>query len=317
MKVVDLNGRATSLTAEWATVRGLAWSPSGDEVWFTASTGTNRALRAVNLKQEQRLIQESPGSLTLWDIAPDGRVLLSRDEERQTSVGVPPGETTERELSWFDNSSVADLSVDGRWLLFGDRDGIYLRSTEGSPPVHLGLKDGFADDISPDGKTILATANSGQQLVLLPAGAGEPRSIAPHGIVSYNGAQWFPDGRRILFTGREAGRDLRSYIQDINEGPPRPLTPENTWGISISPDGEWTAAIGPNQAVSLWPVAGGASRTVNGTQPGDRPVAWSADARSLWLFRRGEVPARIFRVNVQSGQRELWKTLMPLDAAGV
>jgi eukaryotic-like serine/threonine-protein kinase len=318
VSVVDLDGRLTPLTEEWAGVRGLAWSASGDEIWFTAGgSRTNRALRAVNLEQKQRLVLEAPGSLTLWDIAPDGRVLLTRDEERRAVVGVPPGETVERDLSWFDNSGLADLSEDGRWLLFGDRFGVYLRATDGSPPIYLGLKDGFADDLSPDGKTVLATTLSGRQLVLLPSGAGDPQPLPAHGIVTYSGARWFPDGRRILFSGRESGRDLRSYIQDVKEGPPRALTPENTRALSISPDGAWTAAIGPGQAISLWPVAGGPSRPVHGSQAGDRPVAWSADGRSLWLFRRGEVPAHVFQLDIATGRRHLWKTLVPPDAAGV
>lgn len=318
VSVMDLNGQLRRLTDEWDWVRGLAWSASGKEIWFTAGAlRTNRALRAVTLERKQRVVLEAPGSLTLWDIAPDGRVLLTRDEERRAVVGVPPGETTERDLSWFDNTGLGDLSTDGRWILFADRFGVYLRGTDGSLPIHLGLTDGFADDLSPDGKTVLATIQLGRQLVLLPSGPGEPRPLPAHGIVGYNGAQWFPDGQRILFNGRESGRDLRSYIQDVKGGGPRPLTPENTWVLSISPDGEWTAAIGPGQAISLWPVAGGPSRTVHGSQPGDRPVGWSADGRSLWLFRRNEVPADVFQLDIATGRRHLWKTLIPPDAAGV
>jgi Tol biopolymer transport system component len=315
---VDLNGNVTKLTDAWATVRGLSWSPDGEEIWFTAGDSTrNRALRAVDLARRQRLILEAPGSLTLWDIAADGRVLVTRDEERRAVIGVPPGETAERDLSWFDNAAVADLSADGRWLLFGDRFGIYLRATDGSPPIHLGLNDAFADHISPDGRTVLATTALTDQLLLVPVGAGGAQPLSAEGIVSYSGALWFPDGQRILFNGRERGRDLRSYVQAIKGGPPRALTPENTRAISVSPDGELAAAIGPGQAISLWPVAGGPPRPVNGSQPGDRPVAWSADGRSLWLFRRGEVPAHVYRLDIASGGRQLWRTLVPPDAAGV
>jgi eukaryotic-like serine/threonine-protein kinase len=316
--VVDLDGRHRRLTEDWVSVRGLAWSARGDEIWFTASgEGTNRALRAVNLDGEQRVVLQAPGSLTLWDIAPDGRVLLSRDEERRTVIGVPPGETAERELSMFDEAGVAALSADGRWLLFGDRFGIYVRATDGSLPIYLGLKDAAADGLSPDGKTVLATTEAGRQLVLVPIGAGDPQPLPAHGIASYHGAEWFPDGKRILFNGVEPGKELRSYVQDINNGPPRPVTPEKTWGLAISPEGEWIAATGTTQTISLWPVAGGPSRTVSGSEPGERPVAWSADGRSLWLFRRGEVPAHVFQLDIATGRRHLWKTLVPPDTAGV
>ena len=318
VSVVDLKGQVTPLTEAWASVRGLAWSASGNEIWFTAGgLRSNRALRAVNLRGKQRVVLEAPGSLTLWDIATDGRVLLTRDEERRAVVGVPPGQTAERDLSWFDDSGVADLSADGRLLLFGDRFGVYVRDTNGSPPVYLGFKDGFADDLSPDGKSVLVTTNSGHQLVVVPRGAGDPHPIAAHGIVSYAGARWFPDGRRVLFNGREAEHDLRSYVQDVAAGPPRPLTPEGTRAVSISSDGEWAAAIGEGQAISIWPVAGGPPRQVPGSQPGDRPAAWTADGRSLWVFRRGEVPAAVYQLEIATGRRHLWKTLVPPDTAGV
>jgi dipeptidyl aminopeptidase/acylaminoacyl peptidase len=243
-------------------------------------------------------------------------VLLTRDDERRAIVGATPGAPTERELSWFDNSALADLSADGRWLLFRDRFGIYLRATDGSPPIHLGLTDGFADAISPDGKRVLATSESGRQLLIVPIGPGEPQPLAAHDIESYNGAHWLDDAR-ILFNGRVRGRDLRSYVQDIAGGPPRELTPENTRAVAISADGKWAAAIGPSQAISLWALAGGPPRPVKGSQPGDRPVGWSDDGRSLWLFRRGEVPAQVFRLDIATGRREPWKTLVPPDAAGV
>ena len=54
--------------------------------------------------------------------------------------------------------------------------------------------------------------------------------------------------------------------------------------------------------------------------PIDCPVAFPADPadrRSLWLFRRGEVPAHVYRLDVATGERRLWKTLVPPDSAGV
>ena len=317
--VVDLNGTVTRLTDAFPSVRGLAWSPRGDELWFAAgSADANRSLRAVDLRGRQHVLLDAPGSLTLWDVASDGRVLVTLDDERRSIVGVPPGETTERELSWYGNSAVADLSADGRLLLFGDRFGIYLRGTDGSPPINLGMKDGFADQLSPDGKTVLAATQLLDRLMLLPTAAGQARPLPAHGIASYNGAQWFPDGRKILFSGLEPGHNMRSYVQAINgDDPPRPLTPEGTRALSISPDGRWAAAIGAGQAISLWPIEGGPSRMVLGSEPGDRPMRWSADGRSLWLFRRSEVPAHVYRLDIENGNRELWKTLVPPDAAGV
>jgi hypothetical protein len=121
-----------------------------------------------------------------------------------------------------------------------------------------------------------------------------------------------------MFAGREEKRLLRSYVQNIDGGLPRPLTEEGTWGLSISPDGAQIAAIGSGQGISLWPVTDGppSPRHVRESKPDDRPVAWSADGKSLWIFRRGEVPAEVFRLEIETGRRQRWKTLVPPDVAG-
>jgi Tol biopolymer transport system component len=324
--VVDLAHKAVHLGPAWDTARGLAWSPRGDEVWFAAgSSRANRAVRAVDLKGRERLVLNAPASLTLWDVARDGRMLVSRDEERSALVGVPPGETAERDLSWFDSSLIADLSQDGRQLLFGDRFGVYVRATDGSrAPMRVAIKNGFVDAFSPDGEKILATVAGGQQLVILPMGAGEPVPLPQHGITTHRGALWFPDGRRILFNG---GPDVRSYEQGIDGSPPRAVTPSNTWTTAISPDGEWLATMQgrdeeaqpgrKRSPIELWPVTGGEPRPILSSRPGDRPVAWSDDGRWLWVFRRGEVPAEVARLEIETGRRQLWKRLTPPDMNGV
>ena len=181
VSVIDVaSGTVTALTDRWASIRGLAWSPAGDELWFTAGeVATNRALRAVTLNGQQRLIQAAPGALTLWDVARDGRVLLTRDEERQAIVGQPPGETTERDLSWFDNSAIADLSTDGRVAVIrGPRRHLHPYRQTVRRLTRVATEGFFADDLSPDGRTILVTSDSRRQLSLIPTGPGEPVAAA-------------------------------------------------------------------------------------------------------------------------------------------
>jgi serine/threonine protein kinase len=317
--VVDLNGSITELTQEWDSIRGLAWSTAGNEIWYAAGGArSNRSLRAVTLDGKERVVLEAPGSLTLWDIAADGRVLLSRDEERRAVVVVRPGETIERDLSWFDDSGLASISNDGKWILGGDRGFVFLRATDGSPPLQL-LKDGQADDISPDGKSIIATIEGGHTLVVVPTGAGNPLRLPKlEGFDVYRGTRWFPDGRRILFAGSEVGKALRSYVQDVNGGLPTALTPEDTRGLAISPAGDKVAVVGGQpEEMSIWSMTGEPPRPVRGARRDDRPVAWTADGRALWMYRRGEVPAPVFQLDLTTGERRLSKNLVPPDAAGV
>jgi len=322
--LLDLqDGRTRKLTEPWHSVRGLAWSRDGREIWFTAGDSfATRVLRSVTIAGRQRDVLAMPGSLTLWDIAADGGVLLSRDDERRSLVGVRPGTQEERDISWLDDSGLADLSDDGRMLLFTDRFGVYLAPTDGSPPIRLDVGDAYADDLSPDGTRVLATSRSTSALMVLPTGAGARETVPAHSILRYRGARWFPDGQHILFSGTERDRGLRSYVQDLHGGPPRPLTPEHIWALAISRDGKLVAATGDNTpdtppGISIWPVAGGISRDVPGSQRADRPVGWSADGRSLWIFRRGEIPAQVTQLDIESGRRQILKSLAPADTAGV
>jgi dipeptidyl aminopeptidase/acylaminoacyl peptidase len=316
--VMDLKGNVSKLTEDWESVRGLAWSPNGKEIWFTAGTvRASRVLRAVTLQKAQRVIYEAPASLTVWDISPDGAVLLTRDEERRAIAGVTPGSSTERDMSWLDQSGVADLSPDGRWLLGKDRFGVFVRDTiQGSAPRFLDMKEGFADAISPDGRMAIGTGAKG--LILIPTGVGESRQLPAHGITRFGGARWFPDGKRILLTGAPPERPQRSYIQDAASGSLQPLTPEGTWGLAISSEPSRIAAVGgPDPRLSIWSDTGKLQHHIPASSSDDRPVSFSDDGKSLWLFRRGEVPGHVYQLDVATGQRRLWKTLEPPDKAGV
>ena len=327
--VVDLAGSKRTLSSGWITTQGLAWSPNGEEIWFTASdVGNSRGLYAVTLLGQQRLILTVPGALTLNDVSRDGHVLLARENSRREVVGLLAGENKEHDLTWLDWSVPADLSADGKTLLI-DEEGegggaaysTYLRKTDGSPAVRLG--DGRALALSPDQKWVISSPlSSPGQLFLLPTKAGEPKLLA-HDAINHFGARWFPDGKRILFSGAEPGHGPRLYVQDLVGGKPRAFTPEGIVPLGAlnsyptSPDGKMVAAIGPDQRGYLYPVEGGEPRLIPGLAAADSPIAWSADDRALYIYRYGELPAQIYRLEIETGQKKLWKRLMPSDAAGV
>jgi hypothetical protein len=244
-------------------------------------------------------------------------VLLSRDDEQRSLVGKPPGETGERDLSWLDDSGLADISSDGRTLLFSDRFGVYLRDIAEAQPARLDLTDVFVDDLSADKEKVLATRRDGSALVILSTNAQANRVLPAHSIVTYRGARWFPDGQRVLFTGQEAGRALRSWRQDLAGGPPVALTPEHVWALAISGDGRLLATTGES-GISLYSTDGAAApRLVAGSLGDDRPVCFSDDGRVLWAYRRDEVPAQVIRFDLVGGRRQVWRTLMPADPSGV
>ncbi len=323
--LVDLAGNKKTLSSEFYTAQGLAWSPDGKEVWFTATvTGIDRVVYAVDLLGHQRLVARVPGDLRLLDIGHDGRVLLARDNTRRGLIARAAVDTSERDLSWLDWSYPSDLSVDGKTLLFreeGEGGGLrytgYLRQTDGSPAVRLAEGRAFA--LSTDGRWVLSTTgDEAGKLVVLPTRAGEPQVLSGKPM-NYIGARWFPDGKHFLFSGNEPDHGVRLYVQDRVGGKPLAISPEGTYGLAylISPDGQEVAAVGPDQKGYLYPVAGGDPRPIPSLVAGELPVAWSSDGRSIFVYRSAELPAKVDLIELSTGRRTLWKELRPSDPAGV
>jgi eukaryotic-like serine/threonine-protein kinase len=322
--VVDLQAKTKNLCTGWDSIQGLAWSARGDEIWFTATrTGGDRGLFAVDLSGNIRTLARVPGELTLLDVARDGNVLLTRGNDRAGMIGLAPGATKERDLSWLDWSVPSDLSADGRTVLFqeageggGPKYAVYSRSTDGSPAIRLG--DGTGLSLSPDGKWVLAHPNvTPAPLVLLPMRVGELQPVRDDGL-NHLRAAWLPDGKRFVFSGNEPGHALRLYVESLDEAKGRPISPEGVGPrFVVSRKGDWVAGTGLDHKTYLYPVAGGEPRPVPGIEHEEIPAAWSADDKLLFVFRTGEVPAKVFQVDVVAGRRTLWKTIQPADAAGI
>jgi eukaryotic-like serine/threonine-protein kinase len=323
--VVDLAGKKKTLANGWETVWGLGWAPKGTEIWFSSTRlGYGRYLSAVNLSGKERLLAREPGTLTLQDVARDGRVLLTRDVPRVGMVGVTAGDNKERDLSWMDWSAPKDLSSDGKTLLFtesgeagGENYASYLRQTDGSPAVRLGDGNGFA--LSPDAKLVIGgLPKPPVQFFLLPTGAGESRPLT-HDNINHMSTRWFPDGKRLLFAGDEPGKGVRLYVQDIDGGSPKAVTGEgvNASQFAISPDGKQVVFVAPDQKPSLLSLDSGEVRAIAGLEVEDVPINWAADGRSIFVYRLGEVPAKVDKLDLATGHRQPWKQLVPPDVSGV
>jgi len=322
--LVDLSGRKKMLTEPFSSAQGLAWAHDGKTVWFTAAELSLRALYSTTLSGTTRLRSRVAGNLTLRDISGDGKVLVTRDTFRTEMHALAPGESKERDLTWLDYSLPTSVSSDGRTVLFtegGEGGGagysVYVRKTDGSPAVRLG--EGFGQTLSPDGKWAVVILHSATdpQLALYPTGAGEPRVLSKEGLAVQT-ACWMPDGKRLLFTANESGRGLRLYLRDLDGGKPRPLTPEGYRSQRVvSPDGAQAVAIGPDRRTYLYPTSGGEPTAIPGVDANDRVAEFGVDGRSLYVYRQGEVPVTVHRLDIATGRRELWRALMPADAGGI
>jgi hypothetical protein len=280
-------------------------------------------LRAVKMNGATRVIAEAPAPLAIQDVTRSGSTLTTVENTRMGILGLAPGATGERDLSWFDGSRIYDISADGKTILFVEltygkprNPAIYLRKTDGSPAVRLG--DGNRPALSPDGKWVSCVVSDGPRttLTLLPTGAGVARTIGASGI-HYERVEWFPDGERLLFEGNESNREARAFVQDIHGGKPIPLTPEGTVATRVSPDQTYATVLAAGK-LSLFPIRGGDPKLIANLEPGESVIRWSRDGRSLFLRKLiGHATLRITRLDVATGRRELWKELKTPDSVGV
>ena len=327
VSAVDLNGKKSDLTERWASVMGAAWSPSGEEIWFTATaTGFSRSLRGVSLSGKGRELLSAPGTLTLHDVGADGRALISRDALRAGAIGLAPGESKERDLSWQDWTVPNDLSDDGKLMLFieaGEAGGgdyaVFTRDTTGTSAVRLG--EGSANAFSPDGKWALVLRQNmvPPDFVLLPTGVGQQQALSTGNVIP-SGGQFFSDSKHLLMEGHEPGHAARLYVTSLDGGQPHPITPEGynlgPYPHSISADGKRIATV-TSEGIALFSVDGGEPQPVRGSQPGETPIRWAKDGNSLLVGKRGETSCSVSRLDISTGNRTPWKTVAPADVAGV
>jgi Tol biopolymer transport system component len=269
-----------------------------------------------------------PGTLAIRDVYRDGRVLLIRQDLRSSVSYVAAGQNRERDVSWLDLPILADASADGSTVLLmetepGSHGGValYLRRTDGSPAVRLGDAGLVFPALSPDGKFVLgASPGATPQLVLLPTGAGEPKTLAIENVSRYSAGGWFPEGQRVLIVGSEPGHGPRPYVCPVSGGKPRAIAGEGVaanGAFAISPDGRFLAAAGAGEQVRLYPVEGGEARAAPGAARGDLPLRWTPDGRALYVYQAEGAGAKVYKLDISGGRRELWKEVMPSDPAGV
>ncbi len=334
---VDLAGRSHILSTGWRRIQGLAWTADAREIWFVATKSgiaDVNGLYAVTLDGKERVVGRFPGSISIHDIAADGHVLLTQGKARREMSGLLAGDRAEHDLTWLDYSFPADLSADGSRLLFVEggaasapKSSLWLRATDSPLPVRLGEGDRGA--ISRDGKWVAvipqgpANDHDRARLNLIPTGTGQERHIDLHG-VNPEWTRWVPDGERVVIAGTERGRRLRNYVVDLRGGSPRPITPEGSAAGLITPDGRWllTARDG---LPTLFPIDSGEPRSF--VTPANEaalrealrtldPLAWADNDHTIFVGRSG-VPARILRLDLQTGQTTPWKEIVPSDTAGV
>jgi Tol biopolymer transport system component len=330
--LLDRAGVRTVLSGGWQLPSGgLAWSPDGREVWFTAQESYTSGLRlwAAGIDGTRRQVLHVPGGVRLHDVAFDGRVLLSQLNFRLSLYVGGDAAGTDRDLSWFGWSTLNDLSADGRRLLFADVGGaasrpwaLLLRPSDGGKAVRLG--DGFytfSGRISPDGRWVAAGIGAPDGTVgalrVEPTGAGEARTLPAGGLAHPLGWAWLPDGSAVVVAGSRSNETGCLAEQRLDGSPPRFLSSRCEGGDPVvSPDGRLVACTSA-KGIELLPRDGSSPREIASSEPLGNLIRWGSDGRAVYSYRPGDMPGAVLRTDLATGRVAVHRRLQPADPAGI
>ena len=326
--VIDRSGARTIVAKGWAWLRGIAWAPGGREVWFTASPAGTReppALWAVSL---------GPGAARGQDTRRAVPERHLRGRQRAADGQAPPGRDAVPGAGCRqrDGAGMARLLVGGGPLDRRQDDPVRRRAA--GPARRLRSPLGRRAR-GPPGRRPRPGALAGRD-----AGAGggrerEPMVPPPHP----RGSASRPSARlhRPSQDGGMAGRQPPRAV-GRRSGPSRPhLRPGHRerrhprhHAIRVHPAAprrDDTGREGPageraaRRALVSPPCRRWRPAPPSGPDRGDEPLQWSGDGRILYVAHRSaatpETAADVYRVEIASGRRELFKRLTPPDPAGV
>jgi Tol biopolymer transport system component len=334
VSLADSSGTVKRLTGEVGSEQGLAWSRDGREIWYGATTpradSGERMVWAVSLDGKRREVFQVPDHAAVCDIAADGRLLFSHEVQTFAQIVASPASAPEHDVSVLGYGNDGSLSADGKMIAFTEMGpnspldyAVFFRRLDGTAAVEIG--EGNTMGLSPDGKFAVALLPSQpNKLRILPTGAGEPRTfdVAPVK-VDRDHISWMPGAREFVFLGTEGEGPPHPYRMSLDGGSARPLTNQSGahfWN-RVSPDGKFVIEApfeGSNWHAEkeIVDLATGQVRPA-AILEGDSPVTWDQDGRHVFVARAGDNEAAILRVDVFTGQRQLWKQIRPEDPAGL
>jgi Tol biopolymer transport system component len=325
LSVVDSQNRRAVLGPVRPDFWASDWSPDGEEIWFPASisgAGVETPIMAADLSGRQRLLERGPLVADVNDVSRDGRALITLFDWEESTYGLLSGQKTESRLVSRMDLRPVDLSQDGKLLVLREVlsqgiQGVWIATGDSSPPIRLG--DGVAHGLSPDGAWVLASQQG--KLLALPTAAGASRPVSEGFFETIRWAGFFRDGKRVIVWGQAKGGTTGIFVVDPDGHEPRRVAPEGfelvSGGNAVSPDGLLVAARSPENQMMLCHVNGGQPRPIPGLAGLFVPIQWSGDSKHLYVFRLSEIPARVEKVEVESGRATLWKELAPPDTTGI
>jgi DNA-binding winged helix-turn-helix (wHTH) protein/Tol biopolymer transport system component len=317
--VINTNGIARRLSTGWESIQGLAWHPSNNEIWFTATrNGVNRELHAVDQSGHLRTVGSLASVLRLFDISAAGRVLLSRGNVRLAMFAGDFSTLKQKEISWFDWSRAVGISSDGQEILFdetgqggGPKYTAYLYHRENGATEKIG--DGRAVDISADGRWILTANRSNFSQFTLVSVKDSVRRILNAPGLHYQGARFMPDGHEIVVQANPENKPTEMYLQNLETGSLRLIRGGgNLDHMTVSPDGHLVAGYSKPGGIAVVSLTGEPRRSLS-VEFRSMPLTWK-NTHTLIVHSLDDNLIRVSALDLDTGKQTSLRQI-PLSTA--
>src|SRR5262249_25207213 len=270
VRVVDLQGRGKVLGEKWPRILGLAWAPDATEILFTAGRAQRNLLLAIPEDGKSRVLYTSPADFRLEDVAPDGTVLATEQLERSELGFTADGQEAQSTRTWANwTTFVAKVGDDGSMLF---SESMPFAAGVGELPVHhvLSLRPrrpragaqvlgrGSSLDLSRDRRWALLLTIDRLQLVAVPTGPGQERSIEAKGL-ELGGGRWLGDRNRVIVNARgPSDSDYHLFVTPDDGSSFARLSEVAVTGrrvLHVSPDDRWVATLDKDDHLILFSMA--------------------------------------------------------------
>ena len=123
----------------------------------------------------------------------------------------------------------------------------------------------------------------------------------------------------MVVSGAEPERGTRLFHVDLASGERTALSPEgmDPLEIHVMPGGDGVIGHSSERGYQRYPIPPGEPQPVPWLESQDRIVKLGSDGRTGFVWRHSEIPARAYRVDLETRERSLWRELTPPDPTGI
>jgi serine/threonine protein kinase/Tol biopolymer transport system component len=247
----ETSGPKQVISGRYDGADGISWMPDGRLV-YTSRIGGSAAISIADPdgRNPKQLTADNHANI-LPRASPDGRYIVYDANHHIWRMDTDGGNP--RQLTTGDGESSADVSPDGRWVVYTalvPRRTIFKVSIDGGNPVPLTEKYGQFPSISPDGRFIAfhyvdERENPPMGFALMPFEGGPATKLPPIDPTTPQ-VRWSPDSRSLLFI-KDANGSSNIWSQPIAGGPPKRVTnlkAAQVFHFDVSPEGKLAMARG-------------------------------------------------------------------------